>query len=348
MDTDTIQPPVDPPAPPRPTRGRRLLLALTIVAAAWLLVAAGFFPPAGRTKGDTLRLLGRFHVLIVHLPVTLLPLALLFEAMGLFKRFDHLKRAAGLVLGLGALSAVAAAVHGYLLASADGYEVTSLLKWHMWTGIAVAIAAMACWTLRCHASGRRWAGGVHGLLLTGTVGTLVVASHFGGSLSHGEDYLTEFLPPSIRARLGIQLHKKASSPTTQAGATRPSGPPTVYADIIAPALQQHCVLCHGAVKTKGGLRLDSLEGLLKGGKTGPVITPRNPAASDLYRRITLKSDDDDYMPADGKPALPADVVKIIGWWIQDGASPQRTLDDLKSAPEEIRQAAASSTQGDRR
>jgi hypothetical protein len=252
------------------------------------------------------------------------------------------------VLGMGALTAVGAAVLGYLLASADDYKVTPLLRWHMWTGIAVAVSAMACWALRCYAPGRRLLGGMYALLLAGTVGGLLVASHFGGSLTHGEDYLTEFLPPSLRSRLGIQLHKKAENPATQAGTTRPSGPPTVFAAIIAPALESHCVQCHGPAKTKAGLRLDSVEGLLKGGKTGTVITPKDLAASDLYRRITLKSEDEDYMPPEGKPPLPPDVVKVIGWWIEDGASPPRTLDDLKSAPDEIRQAAARSTQGDRR
>jgi hypothetical protein len=99
------------------------------------------------------------------------------------------------------------------------------------------------------------------------------------------------------------------------------------------------------VKVKAGLRLDSLDALLKGGKTGPVIRPGNLVASDLYRRIILTSDDEDHMPPEGKPALPADVVKIIGWWIQDGASPDRTLADLKSAPEDIQQAAAGLTHG---
>ncbi len=345
MDTDTTQTPPQPPASPRATRGRTLVLVLTLMSAAWLLTAAGFFPPAGQKKGDALRLLGRLHPLMVHLPVTLVPLAVLFEALGVFKRFEHLKRAAGLVLGMAALTAVGAAVHGYLLASADGYEVTSLLKWHMWTGISVAILTMGCWTVRCFTPSRWWLGSLYVLLLTGTVGTLFVAAHFGGSLSHGEDYLTEFLPPSIRGRLGIQLHKKAGSPTAQAGETRPSGPPTVYFTIIAPALERHCVQCHGAVKIKGGLRLDSLDSLLKGGKTGAVVTPKDSAKSDLYRRITLKSDDEDYMPPDGKPSLPADVVKIIGWWIQDGASGQRMLDDLKSAPQDIQQAAIRLTAG---
>lgn len=340
MDTTGTQNHQTPVAEPLHRRWRTLVLILTILSTAWLLAAVGFFPPAGQKKGDMMRLLGRLHPLVVHLPVVLLPLALLFEAAGLTRRFDYLKRAAGLVIALGALSAVGAAVHGYLLAAADGFEVTSLLKWHMWTGTAVAILAMICWTIRVHAPGRWWAGAIYFLLLAGVVGTMSVAAHFGGSLTHGEDYLTEFLPPTVRARLGIQLHKKSGNPAAASSETRPSAPPTVYSTLIAPALEKHCVQCHGPAKVKGGLRLDSFEGIVKGGKVGHVVIPKDSARSDIYRRITLQSDDEDYMPPDGKAPLPADVVKVIGWWIQDGASADRTIVDLKSAPAEIQDAAS--------
>ncbi|HEV2210723.1 MAG TPA: c-type cytochrome domain-containing protein [Verrucomicrobiae bacterium] len=43
-----------------------------------------------------------------------------------------------------------------------------------------------------------------------------------------------------------------------------------YAD-IQPLLHASCVRCHGAERPKGGLRLDSAQGILKGGKDGPVV-----------------------------------------------------------------------------
>ncbi len=130
-----------------------------------------------------------------------------------------------------------------------------------------------------------------------------------------------------------------SQTTGPANTTRPATLPTVYGAIIFPALEKHCAQCHGPAKVKGGLRVDSLQAMLKGGTAGPAVIPGDPAGSELLRRITLPPDDEEYMPPDGKSPLPADVVKIIEWWIKDGASPQRGVADLHTAPAEVRQAA---------
>ena len=42
---------------------------------------------------------------------------------------------------------------------------------------------------------------------------------------------------------------------------------------IRPALEEHCIRCHGAKKMQGGLRLDSREGWQKGGDSGAAIIP---------------------------------------------------------------------------
>src|SRR6266704_897891 len=56
---------------------------------------------------------------------------------------------------------------------------------------------------------------------------------------------------------------------------------------IRPVLTENCYKCHsqGAEKVKGGLLLDSREGLLKGGNTGPAIVPGDPERSLLIRAI---------------------------------------------------------------
>ncbi|MFZ4645348.1 MAG: c-type cytochrome domain-containing protein, partial [Gemmataceae bacterium] len=54
---------------------------------------------------------------------------------------------------------------------------------------------------------------------------------------------------------------------------------------IRPVLVETCFRCHGGTKTSGGLRLDSREGLLKGGDSGPAIIPLKPMESLLIRVI---------------------------------------------------------------
>ncbi|HSU66262.1 MAG TPA: c-type cytochrome domain-containing protein, partial [Tepidisphaeraceae bacterium] len=72
-----------------------------------------------------------------------------------------------------------------------------------------------------------------------------------------------------------------------------------FAKQIRPIMADTCYKCHGEKKQKGKLRLDSLEAFQHGGKDGKIIEPGNPDKSDLYRRITLKKDDDDVMPPEG-------------------------------------------------
>ena len=62
-----------------------------------------------------------------------------------------------------------------------------------------------------------------------------------------------------------------------------------YAKDIKPILDASCIRCHGAERPKGGLRLDSLEGALKGGKDGKVLVPGQSTKSKLVIAVTLGS-----------------------------------------------------------
>ena len=88
---------------------------------------------------------------------------------------------------------------------------------------------------------------------------------------------------------------------------------------VRPLLTARCFKCHGpeAPKPKGGLRLDSREGALKGGNGGPAVVPGNLEKSLLVTHV--KSTDPDLrMPP--KEALPAGEVAILVQWIQSGAA----------------------------
>src|SRR5262249_21785506 len=54
---------------------------------------------------------------------------------------------------------------------------------------------------------------------------------------------------------------------------------------VRPVLVENCQRCHGDAKQKGGLRLDSRAGLLKGGDTGPAIVPGKAEASLLVKAV---------------------------------------------------------------
>ncbi len=79
-------------------------------------------------------------------------------------------------------------------------------------------------------------------------------------------------------------------------ATAATADATIFAAHIQPIFADYCVSCHGAEKTKGRLRLDSLEHLLKGGESGPAFVARDSKRSSLIERLVLTADDEDPMP----------------------------------------------------
>ncbi len=88
---------------------------------------------------------------------------------------------------------------------------------------------------------------------------------------------------------------------------------------VRPLLAQSCYACHGDKKQKGGLRLDSLEAILKGGESGPAVVPGKPEESLLVDAINY---DGPEMPPTGK--LGADKVAILSRWVSLGAPWPRT------------------------
>src|SRR5262245_52275935 len=56
---------------------------------------------------------------------------------------------------------------------------------------------------------------------------------------------------------------------------------------VRPLLVTHCYSCHSAdaKKVRGGLRLDTAEGVRRGGASGPVVAPGDPERSALIRAV---------------------------------------------------------------
>ena len=83
---------------------------------------------------------------------------------------------------------------------------------------------------------------------------------------------------------------------------------------VRPLLAQNCYSCHGEKKQKGGLRLDSIEAILKGGESGPALVPGKPDESLLVSAINYAGPE---MPPSGK--LDPERVAVLTRWISAGA-----------------------------
>lgn len=90
---------------------------------------------------------------------------------------------------------------------------------------------------------------------------------------------------------------------------------TDYGKEIKPLLKARCYACHGALKQKAKLRLDTVALMHKGGESGDII---DPAAAILLDRVT-STDKEERMPPEGA-ALNADEIARLKAWITSGAN----------------------------
>ncbi|MGA0176782.1 MAG: c-type cytochrome domain-containing protein [Chthoniobacterales bacterium] len=277
-------------------------------AAAVLLVSGGVIvlglSPEPPLPENIFFFLGRFHPLVVHLPIGLLAALAVLQGVQWAFRWD-LDRAIRVLLWLCAASAVASTLFGTLLAWPGGYS-GDLLGLHRWAGIGTTIVAV--WMLWAHhlrgAAGRA----VYAALLLLALVLVGAAGHFGGSLTHGEDYLTAYLPEAL-----------GGAPEPAPLDTGSKEDAAVYAAAVRPVLEAKCVECHNATKSNGELRMDTLAGLLAGGKHGPALKPGDAAASLMIERAHLPLDNKEHMPPEGKPQPTEAELELLSWWINRGA-----------------------------
>ncbi len=137
--------------------------------------------------------LGRFHPVVVHLPIGLLLAAALAEALFAWTRAEWLSGAARFSVLLGAITAVGAGSLGWLNAMSANYdgELARVLEYHRWLGTGTAALALVLALLsevyrRRPAIIWRVAYRVSLFLTAAAVG---LTGHFGGTLVYGVDYL---------------------------------------------------------------------------------------------------------------------------------------------------------------
>ncbi len=261
---------------------------------------------------------GHFHPLVVHLPIGFLTLLAVVELAGRTRRFHNVGHSRGVILALTVAAAITSVTFGLMLSSGENYD-PQLLFWHKWLGIGLASACLLTGLAYWRKKHLLYSG-----LLMVTLAILGPASHFGGSMTHGKDYLTVFAPQWVRSLLGekpapaIAEIKKITDPQQA----------VLFADLVQPVLQQDCISCHSAEKNKGNLRLDVFENVLKGGGSGVAVVSGKSADSLMIQRMLLPETDPKHMPPAGKPQPTDDQLTVIQWWIDSGATSDKKVAQL--------------------
>lgn len=265
-----------------------------------------------------LEFFGRFHPVLVHLPIGILLVACLFLVIIRIPKFAELRPAVTALLFLGMISAVFACVTGYFLAGSGDYEA-GLVSNHQWMGIGVAALSVLLLIIHKYVN----AGGSIPVVMALILLVLVsVTGHLGGSLTHGSGYLTAPLKGNSGAGAAIP-----PIPDIQEA--------LVYQDAIQPLLKNRCYSCHGSEKQKGKLRLDLEASILKGGEEGNTIVKGKADESELIRRLLLPGSNDKHMPPKEKPQLSQHEIALLHWWINNGAQFNKKVKELKQ-PDDIK------------
>lgn len=258
------------------------------------------------------QLLGRLHPLIVHLPIGFIILGLLLQWYDR-KRLEY-QKVIPLVYLWGAISATIACITGYLQYLGEGYTFDTV-KWHLWSGIAAALFSFLMYGKLKGLKLLDFLSKVPALALSVVFFILIsFTGHQGGNITHGEDYLIEPLPNSVKSALGFETFEEKKIALNEDNWEDA----LIYEDVVKPILNNNCVSCHNPKKNKGELLLHTEEGILKGGENGEVVVSENASKSELFTRMNLPFEDDDHMPPEGKKQPTNEEIKLVGAWVDAG------------------------------
>ena len=302
---------------------------------------------------DLFAVFGRAHPLLLHMPIGMLVGLGLVELIAVKRGHAPIGR---LFVFIAACSAIFAVASGLVLHEEPGYESSFGLEWHEYLGIATAAFACVCFVMR-------FIGAIkfYRIFLLLSVLVMIPTGHFGAEMTHGKGFLwepfetsdePEYVSPVIPSLAGNGGAGDGTTDSTDStgsadstGSTdsgnpnkptaeddQPPIPQPVMASFeqhLAPMIKARCQKCHGERKSKGDLRMDSVDAILAGGENGEIIMfgmgidyPEGSVIieeSEIYQRLLLPLDDDDHMPPESKTQLTESEIELIRLWLEAGA-----------------------------
>ncbi|MBT7572961.1 MAG: DUF1592 domain-containing protein, partial [Flavobacteriaceae bacterium] len=207
-------------------------------------------PLDGTVNNTFVFFIGRFHPIILHLPIGGLAALFVMEIINSYRPQLNLDSACSILLWFSVITVIPSAILGFVLASSGNYD-DELLNLHKWLGWLTALVCV--WLLYFNSKSKK----TYRVFLYTNVIFLLFAGHFGGQLTHGKDYLTKYMPISMKKVLNIDdernylvVDRKIDSLSTGA---------TYYTNQIKPIIENYCYKCHGQEKQKGDMRFDNID-----------------------------------------------------------------------------------------
>ena len=243
---------------------------------------------------EIVKYLGNFHPVVLHLPIGAFLFTLLLFA---YQKFTKIKLTIPIRLGLifSFISAIVSSILGFILQFYGEYD-NSLVNFHMWLAVITTLLIGLIYFLHKKNEDNKYIA--HSFV--SAVIFMTVTGHYGGSITHGKDYLKL---PEINQTVRFVSYDSIH----------------VYNDVVSSIIDSKCVKCHNMSKSKGGLMLTSEEQMNKGGENGKIFLANNSSDSKLYTYLNLPLNDKMHMPPDGNSQLTENEKNIIKMWIDSGA-----------------------------
>jgi len=254
----------------------------------------------------SLQAVGRMHPLLLHLPIGLLVISFILWLGKKNIDTGSFQKIFILVLQVTAFTAALTALMGFFLSREGGYDENILLK-HKVLGITTAILSYTLLLVYRSFPEKNF---VFGTTITLSLAAMVIGSHFGSNLTHGEGFVWQPL--------------KSDKESEEEKITDSS---SLFTAAIRPILRSKCFSCHNEKKAKGKLIMTTEEKILEGGKNGPIWKSRDALNSHIIQNINLPEDEKKHMPPKGKPQLSQEQIDLLYAWIQSGADMKKTMKD---------------------
>ncbi|MDI1313253.1 DUF2231 domain-containing protein, partial [Prosthecobacter sp.] len=176
-------------------------ILLIVVSVIGLLIFPPLYEAPKGEASSTVLFIGRFHPILLHMPVGILGILCFFELLCCTRRGEQkYGEASLLMLIIGGAGAVFAVFAGIMLSREGGYAGGNFTL-HQTMGLLGTGGVLIALVVRLIAMGR---GSMELLNAYRAVyfisfGIMGLGAHFGGNMSHGNKFLIEHAPPWIKA-----------------------------------------------------------------------------------------------------------------------------------------------------
>ena len=226
---------------------------------------------------DFLILIGRFHPLIVHLPIGFIVLGILIELNK--KKLEWSNDALKFIFFWASITGVFSIISGFFQYQNGGY-LWETVQNHFIAGVLTIILSFSFYLKLIENS--IFKSIPRKLFTIANSVILILTGHLGGNITHGEKHLVE----PINNLIGINEEEPLTVKYYEDFKEKP-----LFSSVIQPIIDQKCVKCHNSKKSNGKLRMHNTKEFMKGGKSGSIINNDTPEISEMYIRIHLPKEE---------------------------------------------------------